>query len=98
MGGYDHDILGIGNPNHPANQIEETVENFDSNNLQKSFQYYQETNDEDLLNSVFEYHNTTTQNSIDNLTKLVLVLRDRDNTYAANIIRREIEQLKTLLK
>lgn len=96
--GYDKDIIGVGNPNHTANEEDVLEPEFTSNNLGKAFQYHTHNQDEEILISVFDFHDMTIQNSINNLTELVLMLRDSENHYAANIICREIEQLKTLLK
>ena len=98
MSNYDHDILGVGNPNHPANEEDVLEPEFNSNELNNAFEYYLETGDEINLKSVFEYHNLVIQKSIDKLTYLVILLRAMENTYNANKICKEIEQLKTLLK
>lgn len=96
--GYDHNILGVGNPNHPANKEEPKEAEFNSSDLHKAFTNFLETSEDDIILSVFDYHNATVEKSIKKLTDLVLILRDIQNDYAANIICREIEQLKTLLK
>ncbi len=51
MGNYDHDALGTGNPNHPANRKE--VPQFQSDDLQECLDYYFETqNIVPLINAV----------------------------------------------
>lgn len=46
MSSYDHDVLGIGNPHHPANQLE--LE-FPPRTLDECIEHFKEHNDSDPL-------------------------------------------------
>lgn len=46
MTNYDHDVLGIGNPNHPTNQMEL---DFPPQTLDECISYLNEHNDSDPL-------------------------------------------------
>ena len=45
MEGFDFEIIGVGNPDHPANEVENEFEDFESNNLNKCLDYAKDNDD-----------------------------------------------------
>jgi len=62
MSNYDHDVLGVGNPEHPANRIEEEI--FESDNLQECLDYSKTFNDYEPMEAAIYNNDTIIENAI----------------------------------
>ena len=79
---YDNMILGVGNINHPANQIDDKLEEFESNNLAKCLDYAKETNDFEYIENAIIDQNVIIENAISEIELLIEVYSN--NTFTKN--------------
>ena len=79
---YDNMILGVGNINHPANQREDQLEEFESNNLSKCLDYAKETKDFEYIENAIIDQNVIIENAISEIDFLIEVYSN--NTFTKN--------------
>ena len=79
---YDNMILGVENINHPANQIDDKLEEFESNNLAKCLDYAKETNDFEYIENAIIDQNVIIENAISEIELLIEVYSN--NTFTKN--------------
>ena len=79
---YDNMILGVGNINHPANQREDQLEEFESNNLAKCLDYAKETKDFECIENAIIDQNVIIENAISEIDFLIEVYSN--NTFTKN--------------
>ena len=65
MSNYDHDILGVGNPEHPYNREEQEI--FESDNLQECLDYAKLAHDYEPLEDAIYNNDTIIENAISEL-------------------------------
>jgi hypothetical protein len=88
--GYDEQVIGVGNSNHPAN----TKENYPSiSTLGQALNYYNETGDAGPLAELAQETIEANSKAVELLIKLSGEARALDNTYIAN----RLHKLKELL-
>jgi len=62
MSNYDHDVLGIGNPEHPANREEQEM--FESDNLSECLDYAKLAYDFEPMEAAIYNNDTIIENAI----------------------------------
>lgn len=77
---YDNMILGVGNINHPANQREDQLEEFESNNLSKCLDYAKETKDFEYIENAIIDQNVIIENAISEIDFLIEVYSNNSFT------------------
>ena len=65
MSNYDHDVLGVGNPNHPYNEKEQEI--FESDNIQECFDYAKLAYDYEPLEVAIYNQETIIENAVSEL-------------------------------
>jgi hypothetical protein len=90
---YDYDVLGTGNPDHPANR--EEASEFQSEDLKECLDHFYETGDsEPLAEAIHETYNSLASVHSD-LVECINFARSSDNAFLANklaTIRTKIDQ------
>lgn len=94
MSNYDHDVLGTGNPNHPANREELELEV--PQDLDEALSYYLEHDDfEHLENAITELINEKHQ-WLEELTETIKFARAANQHLIANNLCRLREKIKRI--
>lgn len=91
---YDHDELGVGNPRHPANQIEYSDDLPEG--LEQSKKYFLETDDSSYLEEEVENVIQTLGKTEEELTEVILELRKIHQHDLANKLCQLREKLQKL--
>lgn len=91
---YDDDVLGVGNPLHPANQEPEKEEYFESDNLQECLDYFRATNDIDPLENAIALNELKKQMVKEDLTEVIKLLRTKGMDATANFLCHSRDKLK----
>jgi tetrahydromethanopterin S-methyltransferase subunit H len=82
MSSYDHDLLGVGNPHHPANQEELAVQEPES--LSECLEYFRETGDSSYLEDAVEAAVRILEATRAKMVDLTHIAREVDNAVLAN--------------
>lgn len=88
MQNYDDIVLGVGNSQHPANQREEELENFESVNLQECLDYAKDTKDFEWLETAIMMQNAVIEKAGLELDFLVNICGDN------SMLRNRLKALK----
>mgnify|MGYP003489762398 FL=1 len=88
MQNYDDIVLGVENSQHPANQSEEELENFDSVNLQECLDYAKDTKDFEWIETAIIKQNTAIEKAGLELDFLVNICGDN------SMLRNRLKALK----
>jgi hypothetical protein len=91
MNDYDHDVIGVGNPEHPANR--EETEMFESDNIQECLDYAKEFNDYEPIENAIVKQETIIEKVIDEL-KFLMDATNSDNVW----MRNKLYAIKSKLK
>lgn len=89
---YDYSVLGVGNPNHPANETN-TEDFFDSTCLWECLEHYKETGNIEPLENAIAYTNGNKSRAKVQVNELIDYLRPSDNDYLKN----KLTNIKNLL-
>jgi hypothetical protein len=82
MSNYDHDVLGTGNPHHPANQEEADVQTPES--LSECLAHFRETGDSSYLEEAVEAAVRVIDRARLKMVDLTHIAREVDNVVLAN--------------
>lgn len=93
MSSYDHDVLGVGNPDHPANQ--EELE-FDLETLENCLAHYKEYDVVDPLIESIE--NTITNNASASEIVKLLIRNERSKSEIDNDLIMKLSSVLNLIK
>lgn len=88
MQNYDEIVLGVENSQHPANQREEELENFESVNLQECLDYAKDTKDFEWIETAIIMQNTAIEKAVLELDYLVNICGDN------SMLRNRLKALK----
>ena len=86
MPNYDKDVIGSGNPQHPANQEPEEEVEFESNDLQKCLDHYKETGNIEPLENAICRNELIHKNAYEDLTTVIKISRLNGLDDAANLL------------
>lgn len=82
MANYDDDVLGTGNPDHPANQ--EDAQEFQSEDLKECLDHFYETKDIDPLATAIDETYDNLKSLHAGLVECISFARSSDNAFLAN--------------
>lgn len=77
-----NDVIGVGNPNHPANQ--EEAPEFQSEDLRECLDHFYETDDIDPLSHAIAEVLRTIESAHKDLVECINFARSSDNAFLAN--------------
>tara|TARA_R110000782_G_scaffold219108_1_gene306447 strand:+ start:279 stop:545 length:267 start_codon:yes stop_codon:yes gene_type:complete len=86
------DVIGVGNPSHPANQQEQTPEQPET--LQEAIDHYRDTNDAEPLKELAEQYIVLLESTRKELIQIKSIARIFSNTMIYNKLSALIERLR----
>ena len=95
MSNYDDDVLGVGNPEHPANRHEQKP--FESDNLQECLDYAKLANEFESLENAIYNNEVVIMSAIQDLNFCIDCMSATDNVFVLNKLKRiKSNLIKTL--
>ena len=94
MGNYDHDVLGVGNSQHPANETENSRDLPEG--IEQAKKYFDETDDISYLEEEIDNVVQTLEFTQERLTEVILELRSKKEDSLASKLCQLREKLEKL--
>jgi cystathionine beta-lyase family protein involved in aluminum resistance len=90
---YDHEVLGVGNLNHPANANEIEVV-FESENIQECLDYYKLSGEIEPLENAISLNEENKKKAFEDLVTVIKLMRSKGYTATANFLCSTRDKLK----